>query len=156
MFKQISKILFVLLLIGLSIVSGWGLEQRLQGEDEIRARALFSELRCVVCQNQSIDSSDADVARDLRQIVREQISAGKNDNQIRQFLVARYGDFILLKPRLSWATALLWGAPFALLIGGGLLAFLAINNRKTVEIPPLTAREEENLARILSERDHSS
>ncbi|MEL6736923.1 MAG: cytochrome c-type biogenesis protein, partial [Pseudomonadota bacterium] len=79
--------------------------------DDARTKALFHELRCVVCQNQSIAESDADVAKDLREIVREQIGAGKTDSQIKTFLVDRYGEFILLKPVLSWHTALLWLAP---------------------------------------------
>src|ERR1700704_4951006 len=78
---------------------------------EQRARALSKELRCMVCQNQSIDDSDAPLARDLRILVRERLTAGVSDDQVIDFLVARYGEFVLLKPRFSWHTAVLWLAP---------------------------------------------
>ena len=90
---------------------------------EQRARALSSELRCLVCQNQSIDESDAELARDLRRLVRERIVAGESDQAIRGFLVARYGEFVLLKPQLTTKTAILWSLPFLALLGGGGLAF---------------------------------
>ena len=86
---------------------------------EARARALSRELRCMVCQNQSIDDSDAPLARDLRLLVREQIAAGKNDQQVMDFLVARYGEFVLLKPRVEGRTLILWLVSPLLLIGGG-------------------------------------
>ena len=85
---------------------------------ETRARALSHELRCMVCQNQSIDDSEAPLGRDLRLLVRERLKAGDSDGQILDFLVARYGEFVLLKPRLSWHTAILWGAPLTILIVG--------------------------------------
>ena len=81
---------------------------------EARARALMREIRCVVCQSQSIDESDADIAANLRNIVREQMAAGKSDDEIRDYLVARYGNFVLLKPPFNRSTLVLWGAPFAL------------------------------------------
>jgi cytochrome c-type biogenesis protein CcmH len=98
---------------------------------EARARALSQELRCMVCQNQSIDDSDAPLARDLRVLVRERIAAGDSNDQVRDFLVARYGEFVLLKPRFSWRNALLWLAPFAILLAGG-LALIVISRRRTV------------------------
>ena len=82
---------------------------------EARARTLSKELRCMVCQNQSIDDSDAPLAHDLRVLVRERLKAGDSDAQVLDFLVARYGEFVLLKPPLSWHTAALWGLPPALL-----------------------------------------
>ena len=85
---------------------------------ETRARNLSRELRCMVCQNQSIDDSDAPLARDLRLLVRERLKAGDSDTQIVDFLVARYGDFVLLKPRFTSHTALLWLLPFLVLIAG--------------------------------------
>jgi cytochrome c-type biogenesis protein CcmH len=91
---------------------------------EARARALSKELRCMVCQNQSIDDSDAPLARDLRLLVRERLSAGDSDAQVLDFLVARYGEFVLLKPRLNWHTALLWLMP-ALVFLTGAFALLA-------------------------------
>ena len=85
---------------------------------EARARDLSHELRCMVCQNQSIDDSDAPLAHDLRVLVRERLTKGDSDQQVLDFLVARYGDFVLLKPPLRWHTLLLWGLPPAALIAG--------------------------------------
>jgi cytochrome c-type biogenesis protein CcmH len=119
---------------------------------EARARTLSRELRCMVCQNQSIDDSDAPLARDLRLLVRERLTAGDNDNQVIDFLVARYGEFVLLKPRFAWHTAILWSAPVVLLIiGAGMLVMLA--RRRTAPTPAaaLTAAEE---ARLKDLADH--
>jgi cytochrome c-type biogenesis protein CcmH len=91
---------------------------------EARARAISSELRCMVCQNQSIDDSDAPLARDLRILVRERLNAGDSDNSIRTFLTARYGDFILLKPPLKLETVLLWLGPGVLLLAGAAIILL--------------------------------
>jgi len=98
---------------------------------EARARALSKELRCMVCQNQSIDDSDAPLARDLRVLVRERLQAGDSDREVIDFLVARYGEFVLLRPRFSAHTALLWLGPAAtLLIGVGTLGWLAWRHRR--------------------------
>jgi cytochrome c-type biogenesis protein CcmH len=86
---------------------------------EARARALSKELRCMVCQNQSIDDSEAPLARDLRILVRERLQVGDSDRQVIDFLVARYGEFVLLRPRFSWHTAVLWLGPAAMLLIGG-------------------------------------
>ena len=83
---------------------------------ESRARAISTELRCMVCQNQSIDDSEAPLARDLRLLVRERLKAGDSDTQVVDYMVARYGEFVLLKPRMSWHTAILWGAPSTRLV----------------------------------------
>jgi cytochrome c-type biogenesis protein CcmH len=128
---------------------------------EARARVLSKELRCMVCQNQSIDDSDAPLARDLRILVRERLQAGDSDFQVIDFLVARYGEFVLLKPRLSWHTALLWLGPAAvLLIGAFGLLLMARRYRGrggTGTITPadstLTPAEEARLAEILRRRD---
>src|SRR3954462_11533110 len=85
---------------------------------EGRARAISHELRCMVCQNQSIDDSEAPLARDLRLLVRERLKAGDSDTQIVDYLVARYGEFVLLKPRFGWDTAVLWLAPVGVLLIG--------------------------------------
>ena len=90
---------------------------------EERAREIGRELRCLVCQNQSIEDSDADLARDLRRIVREQVSAGASDAQVKGFVHERYGDFVLLRPPVNAATLLLWGTPLLALLGGGLLVW---------------------------------
>lgn len=128
-------------------------ETRLEGAQEERARALFLELRCVVCQNQSIGDSDADVARDLREIVREQITQGKTNTEITRFLVDRYGEFILLKPVFAWHTALLWIAPVLLLLVGGFLAWRVGASRSAVqESVPLSDAEQADLEKILDSR----
>lgn len=89
---------------------------------EARARALFREVRCVVCQNESIDGSQADIAADLRVVVREQVAEGRSDDEIRAYLVARYGEFVLFRPAFSLANAALWLTPFAVAaLGGGVL-----------------------------------
>ncbi len=112
---------------------------------EARARALFQDIRCVVCQNQSIDDSEADVARDLRQAVRRQVAAGQSDRQVRDYLVARYGEFILLQPRFSLGNAALWLAPFLIVAIGA--AVLAIRARRPLpRDPELTAEEAARLA----------
>ena len=115
---------------------------------ESRARALSRELRCMVCQNQSIDDSDASLARDLRILVRERLKAGDSDGQVLDFLTARYGQFVLLKPHFGWDTALLWGAPAGVLLVGGLAIVLAWRRRKDVlapTTPPLTDDETQRL-----------
>ncbi len=123
-----SPQLFISLFVFLMSSVAWG-QQRLPVEMEDRARLLFLELRCVVCQNQSIGDSDADVAKDLREIVREQMIQGKTNQEIRDFLVIRYGEFILLKPVFAWHTVLLWGAPLFLLLIGGVLVWRAGRGR---------------------------
>ncbi|MGY4175550.1 cytochrome c-type biogenesis protein CcmH [Bradyrhizobium sp. USDA 4518] len=123
---------------------------------EARARELSKELRCMVCQNQSIDDSEAPLARDLRLLVRERISAGDSDAQVIDFLVARYGEFVLLKPRLNEHTLLLWlTPPLALLLGG--LALWRLGRRKANpaagggdSAPGLTSDEQARLERLLA------
>jgi cytochrome c-type biogenesis protein CcmH len=118
---------------------------------EARARALSRELRCMVCQNQSIDDSDAPLARDLRLLVRERLQAGDSDKGVLDFLVARYGEFVLLKPRVAWHTALLWVAPLAALAAGLGAIVLASRRRRavTVEPVPLTPDEQHRLDQIV-------
>ncbi|MFT4118256.1 cytochrome c-type biogenesis protein [Bradyrhizobium sp.] len=123
--------------------------------NEARARELSRELRCMVCQNQSIDDSEAPLARDLRLLVRERIAAGDSNSQVLDFLVARYGEFVLLKPRFERQTLLLWLLAPLLLAGGGLALWLQIRRRAQngadVQAPPLTADEEARLAALMSE-----
>jgi cytochrome c-type biogenesis protein CcmH len=117
---------------------------------EARARTLSSELRCMVCQNQSIDDSNADLARDLRLLVRERITDGDSDEQVLNYIVSRYGEFVLLKPRVSGRTLLLWGAPVLLILAGG--ASLIVFARKRAGKPTgskLTAEEQARLAELL-------
>jgi cytochrome c-type biogenesis protein CcmH len=122
---------------------------------EARARALSRELRCMVCQNQSIDDSEAPLARDLRILVRERLQAGDSDRQVIDFLVARYGEFVLLRPRFSWHTAVLWLGPAALLLIGGCAVLVLAHRYRTNSAAAaegqqeLTAAERARLSDIL-------
>jgi cytochrome c-type biogenesis protein CcmH len=119
---------------------------------EARARLLSAELRCMVCQNQSIDDSDAALARDLRILLRERLTAGDSDAAVLDYLVARYGEFILLKPRFNWHTLLLWIVPpGVLLVGGGVALAGYLRRRKAAAAPaPLDAAEAAALKRLLA------
>lgn len=121
---------------------------------EARARALSRDLRCMVCQNESIDDSEAPLAHDIRVLVRERLTAGDSDAQVIQYLVARYGEFILLKPPLSWHTAALWGMPPAVLLIGIVAIVIVLRRRATSGAPEeeaknLTPAEEARLAALL-------
>jgi cytochrome c-type biogenesis protein CcmH len=116
---------------------------------EQRARAISAELRCLVCQNQSIDDSDAPLARDLRLIVREKLTAGASDSDIRRFLVDRYGEFVLLRPPFNWHTALLWLGPFAVLLGGAVMVWTTSRRRIAVAATPLSAEEKRALDEVV-------
>lgn len=125
---------------------------------EARARELSKELRCMVCQNQSIDDSDAPLARDLRLLVRERIAQGESNQQVLDYLVARYGEFVLLRPTWHGANVILWLAPFAVLVFGGLGLVVAYRRRAAQagasEAPaaaPLSAEEEARLRAALAE-----
>jgi cytochrome c-type biogenesis protein CcmH len=121
---------------------------------EARARALSQELRCLVCQNQSIDDSNADLAHDLRVLVRERLAAGDSDAEVLQYLTSRYGDYVLLKPPVKPATWLLWFGPPALLLVGGLGLLLAQRRRHAALATapaPLSATEQQRLERLLDE-----
>lgn len=124
---------------------------------EARARDLSHELRCMVCQNQSIDDSEAPLARDLRLLVRERIAAGDSNAQVLDFLVARYGEFVLLKPRLEPHTLLLWLLPPLALAGGGLALWMHGRRRSKSaagddgSAATLTAEEEARLQRLIAE-----
>jgi cytochrome c-type biogenesis protein CcmH len=123
---------------------------------EARARALSRELRCMVCQNESIDDSGAPLAHDLRVLVRDRIKAGDSDAKVLDFLVARYGEFVLLKPRLSWHTVALWGLPPAVLLVGAIVILIDLRRRRSgpaaQEQATLTAAEEARLAELLHDR----
>jgi len=121
---------------------------------EARARAISEGLRCLVCQNQSIDDSDAPLAKDLRLLVRERLKAGDSDQEIADFIVARYGEFVLLRPRLSPHTLLLWFATPAVFATALFLIWLAYRRRKAAAqgLVPLSANEERRLKRLLDER----
>ena len=116
---------------------------------EARARALSEGLRCMVCQNQSIDESDADLARDLRILVRQRLAAGDTDQQVMDYIVSRYGEFVLLKPRFSLRNALLWGTPVLLLLAGGAFILLGARSRRPGLDSTLSAEEQAALDKML-------
>ncbi|WP_321345875.1 cytochrome c-type biogenesis protein [Breoghania sp.] len=123
---------------------------------EARARKLSEGLRCMVCQNESIDESNADLARDLRLLVRERLTEGDTDEEVQDYLVARYGEFVLLKPRLEVKTLLLWFGPVGVLILGALVMFVNLRRRQqhAAEAPgatPLDEAEKAELDRIMRE-----
>ena len=120
---------------------------------EQRARALARQLRCLVCQNQSIDDSDAELAHDLRQIVRERLVAGDSDSEILAFLTARYGDFVLLKPPVKPATWGLWFGPLAVLLvaAGGIVIYLRRRPPRDTASAPLSAEERARLDALMGE-----
>lgn len=113
---------------------------------EARARALSKELRCMVCQNESIDDSNADLAHDLRVIVRQRLTAGDSDQQVLSYMRARYGDFVLLKPPVDSATWILWFGPFAVLLLGGVVIGLVTRYRR--ELPPAAALSEDEARQL--------
>jgi cytochrome c-type biogenesis protein CcmH len=123
---------------------------------ESRARALSRELRCMVCQNQSIDDSEAPLARDLRILVRDRLKAGDSDRQVLDFLTARYGEFVLLKPPFALNTVLLWLGPVSLLILGAFMIALSVRRRsrragETQAVSPLTPAEQARLDRLIND-----
>lgn len=117
---------------------------------EARAERLFDGFRCVVCQNESIADSQADLAGDLRRIIREQVAQGRSDAEVKSFMVARYGEFILLKPRFSAGNAVLWLAPLLVLLAGGGVFFARLRKPLAPEAA-LTSEEEARLRRLISE-----
>ncbi|MEO1198817.1 MAG: cytochrome c-type biogenesis protein [Pseudomonadota bacterium] len=123
-------------------------------ELEARARGISAQLRCMVCQNESIDESNADLARDLRALVRERLVAGDTDEEVIAFMVARYGEFVLLNPRMGWHTAALWGAPIAFLLVGGFMVVRVFSaHRKaqtTAEPVALSDAEQKQLDEIMN------
>jgi cytochrome c-type biogenesis protein CcmH len=118
---------------------------------EARARILGQELRCLVCQNESIDDSNADLARDLRTIVREKLTAGDSDQQVLDFVTARYGDFVLLRPPVRAGTLVLWFGPMVLLVAAIIAMMLRRRGRAKAEPAPLSLEEDRRLARLLDE-----
>ncbi len=121
---------------------------------EARARAISGELRCLVCQNESIDESAADLAHDIRVLLRQRLAAGDTDAQAMQYIVDRYGDFVLLKPPVEPATWLLWFGPVALLVVAGAGTAVALRRRyATAEPPPLDDAEKEQFERLMRETE---
>ncbi|MDX5366459.1 MAG: cytochrome c-type biogenesis protein CcmH [Alphaproteobacteria bacterium] len=122
---------------------------------EQRARAISKNLRCMVCQNQSIDDSDAELAGDLRRVVRERIAAGDTDAEVYDFVVARYGDFVLMTPRFGPATLLLWLGPLLVLVLGGAIVLAVMRRQKQRQAEPtLSPAETAKLAALLEKSEN--
>jgi cytochrome c-type biogenesis protein CcmH len=154
MLARTALLIFLLLLAPLAARAVQPGEIMSDPKLEARARALSAELRCMVCQNESIDESNADLARDLRLLVRERLRAGDSDDQIRAFLVSRYGDFILLKPPFKLETWLLWGAPFLILLAGSCIILIARRRQRApAATNSLTEAERARLEAMLGEEE---
>ena len=156
MSAPVTRIRFVLALA--AAIVAYGMPARAVQPDEMltdpaleaRARVLSRELRCMVCQNQSIDDSDAPLARDLRILVRERLKAGDSDRGVIDFLTALYGEFVLLRPPLSWHTAALWGAPALVLVLGAIGLVVVLRRRApAAPAPDLTPAEAQRVDEIL-------
>jgi cytochrome c-type biogenesis protein CcmH len=153
----VRRLLLSLVLLGALCAPAFAIdpdEMLKNPRQEAAAQALFSDFRCLVCQSQSILTSDAPLAKDLRVLIRQQVVAGDSPAEIKAFLVARYGKFILMKPPLDRETVLLWATPALAVLGAGCLAFFALRRRRR-ETPrvtaPLEPDEERRLALLLAE-----
>ncbi len=149
---------FVGLLLTLCVGPALAVDPREQLADpalEARAREISAELRCLVCQNQSIDNSDASLAKDLRLLVRQRLQKGESNHQVIDYIVARYGEFVLLNPRLRWNTLFLWFAPIVLVLGGILLAARVVRRSQpeTAGALPLTPEEQAELESVFSSKE---
>ena len=161
--KHLPKVLALALVMGVSAPATgvWVTPAQAVEPDEVladpaleaRARQLSTGLRCMVCQNQSIDDSNAGLAKDLRVLVRERLVAGDSDEEVITYLVSRYGEFVLLKPRLSIGTIALWVTPFAVLLAGAGYAVFAMRRRRTesVTTPALSEEEKRELASVMKD-----
>ncbi len=154
-----------LLLVLALLLSGFALPVMAVEPDEIlddavlegRARALSAEIRCVVCQNESIDSSNAEIARELRLLVRERLVAGDSDQQVLDYLVARYGDFVLLRPPMKPVTYLLWFGPFMIFLLGVAVVILFFRGQRAASATPsdLSTEEAARLKRLIEDGERS-
>ncbi|HEY5995122.1 MAG TPA: cytochrome c-type biogenesis protein [Gallionellaceae bacterium] len=151
------KKLLLVALLSVMPLAAWAEEAKDLAEDPVvekRLVALAKNLRCLVCQNESLESSHAELARDLRREVREQIRAGKSDQEILDYLVARYGDFVLYEPPVKSYTLLLWFGPFVLLLAGaGVLFYQVSRRRKTVPEANLSAEAQQRAAALLEDEE---
>jgi cytochrome c-type biogenesis protein CcmH len=152
--RLLPQLLTALFLLALSFGSSFAVDPQEQLNDpklEARAREISAGLRCLVCQNQSIDDSDAPLARDLRLIVRQQLQKGASNQEAVDYIVARYGEFVLLNPRLRLNTLILWLTPLLLLAGGGVLAARIVRRKPEGPKPaPLTPEEQKQLDSLLT------
>ena len=151
----VTFVLLLILLLWATMPRAWSAEAAPAAEDpelEKRVTALSSELRCLVCQNQTIADSNADLAIDLRNQVRDQMKRGATNEQIIDYMVQRYGDFVLYRPPVKTSTLLLWAGPFLLLVIGLAALFYRLSRRPVAPPAELTAEERARAARLLGEK----
>lgn len=151
-------VLAVMLLYPLTVVAAGPTSTDLDEQQAEQYHDLTKELRCLVCQNESIAESDADLAADLRRLVAKQVADGKNDDQIKSYMVERYGDWVLYDPPFKWSTWLLWISPFIVLLMGLVAAFAVMRGSRRASTQTTTANrsddpDDERIARILAEAD---
>jgi cytochrome c-type biogenesis protein CcmH len=151
--KRLALVLFSTLMIAGSARAVLPDEQLSDPKLEARARAISEELRCVVCQNQTIDDSDAELAHDLRVLLRERLLRGDTDEQAKAFIVKRYGSYVLLKPPFRPETLLLWLGPLLILIAGGTGAALYVARREPHTEAPLSPEEDVRVSALLHSGD---
>jgi cytochrome c-type biogenesis protein CcmH len=144
---MIRLVFLAILLTGPAFAVSNPVEMLTDPAAEARARDIGHQLRCMVCQNESVEESEADLARDFRRVIRERVSAGQSDQQVMDWMVARYGDFIRLRPPFSALTVLLWGAP-VVAVGVGAGAVWLGRRRRPVPPAPLTEAERQRLAKL--------
>jgi cytochrome c-type biogenesis protein CcmH len=149
LFRPLIFILFLMSVLGGGLASAVVVDKPLDDPKlEIKARDIMSGIRCLVCQNQSIEESDAGLAQDLRLIIRERVLLGESKAEIHEFLVSRYGDWVLMRPPFKSQTVLLWFGPFLILLMGGLGLYIS-SRKKQIKIKPLSKEEEVKLKAIL-------
>ena len=153
--KKIVIILSLLFLLNPSTYAAVEVKQFKNPEHEQRYKALIIELRCVVCQNQNIAESNAALAKDLRKQVFKMINAGKSDDDILEFMVTRYGDFVLYRPQFNLMTSLLWVGPFIIFIIGIYFLVNFIRQRKTVIVAELSNEDKEKLKQLLKDKEQA-
>jgi cytochrome c-type biogenesis protein CcmH len=147
--KPVSALLLGLLLAAPAYAVSDPAELLPNRAQELRAEAIGEQLRCLVCQNESVEQSDADLARDLRHIIRQRVVAGDSDQQVVDWMVARYGDFVRLRPPFNVTTLVLWLAPGIALVAGTVAVFIA-RRRRPAAVAPLSEAEQQRLANLLN------
>jgi cytochrome c-type biogenesis protein CcmH len=154
-YPDVRQAFITLLLVAAPLVAQGGEAVPTENDPVAAARAvhLANELRCLVCQNQSIAESNAELAVDLRRQIREQVAAGRSDREIVDFMVARYGDFVLYRPPWKLSTVLLWLGPLLLVAAGGVVLARQLRARRAAAPPPLTPEEHRRAQRMLSGGD---
>lgn len=154
--KAVIAAIFSLLVLGAGIAAAQPAETPEATDIDARTEAISKTLRCVVCQNQSIYDSNAPLAEDMRRLVRKRVEAGDSDDETREYLRARYGDYVLMSPPLQMNTLLLWGGPFILILIGGIWFVMRLRSREADPIAPFSDEDRARGAAALSGEDSSA